>query len=99
MAVSLKSYKIQKAVRRLSKELHQDLEGALMHQEKVFLSMGHHERRRIEPHLQLLQEAGAAYFWEVTDQLAISKEEVLYVGIAADGFNNHIDKTQLCENA
>lgn len=93
MVVSLQSYKIQKTVQRLSVEVQQDLEKALLQQKKVYLPIAHQKRHRVEPGFRFLEEAGAAYFWEVTDKLALGQgKAILYVGTAADVFEAHVNR-------
>lgn len=98
--VSLQSYKIQRTLRDLSVEVRQDLERALLQQDKVYLSIAYQQRGRVEPGLQFLKETGVAYFWEVTDELALDNEKaILYVGTASDIFKAHLDQKILRSDA
>lgn len=87
MVVSLQQYKIQRALRGLAEELHRDLEEALSREERVYLSIPCTERHRIDPYIRMLQESGAVYFWEVSEELMKGPvKEVLYVGAASEAF-------------
>ncbi|GEK58293.1 hypothetical protein CHL76_09020 [Marinococcus halophilus] len=87
MVVSLQHYKIQKALRSLSKALHWDLGEALLRKDRVYLSISCTERHLVDPYIRILQEPEAVYFWEVSEELMNGPvKEVLYVGAASEAF-------------